>query len=90
MTVNETRLPAAAVKRNFYRILAAVERGERTVILRDGRPVAALGPIGGVLADLPVARRPGGLLTLLGALADWETMDADMTDVVASRRAARP
>ena len=64
------------------------EHGQRTVILRHGRPVAALGPVQSERPDLPLPRRPGGVLALLGALADWETLDADIAEVLAARNAA--
>jgi prevent-host-death family protein len=84
MTSDEA-LPVAVVKREFSRLLDAAEHGQRTVILRHGRPVAALGPIGSEHPDLPVPRLSGGLLALLGAFGDWKTLDADMREVVAAR-----
>jgi antitoxin (DNA-binding transcriptional repressor) of toxin-antitoxin stability system len=83
-----TGVPVARVKRDFRRLLDAAERGERTVILRHGRPVATLGPVRVDRPDLPVPRRPGGLLALLGTLADWDTMDADLAEVIAARQEA--
>ena len=81
-------LPVAVVKREFSRLLAAAEHGQRMVILRHGRPVAALGPVRSEHPDLPLPRRPGGLLALLGALADWDTLDADIAEVLAARHGA--
>jgi antitoxin (DNA-binding transcriptional repressor) of toxin-antitoxin stability system len=81
-------LPVAIVKRDFRRLLEAAERGERTVIMRHGRPVAALGPVSAERPDLPLPRRQGGLLALLGLLAGWESMDTDMAEVVAAREHA--
>ena len=78
----------AIVKREFSRLLEAAEHGQRTVILRHGRPVAALGPVWSEHPELPLPRRPGGLLALLGTLADWETLDADIAEVLAARRSA--
>jgi len=37
--------PVAEVKRDFRRVLDAAERGESTVVLRHGRPVAAIAPV---------------------------------------------
>lgn len=90
MSEAEAGLPVAVVKRDFRRLLQAAERGERTLILRHGRPVAELGPVRTGRPELPLLppRRPGGLLALLGLFADWETMDADLADIVAERRAA--
>ena len=87
MTPDEI-LSVAAVKREFSRLLEAAERGQRTVILRHGRPVAALGPVRSERPDLPLPRRPGGLLSLLGSFDDWETLDADIAEVLAARLAA--
>jgi prevent-host-death family protein len=87
MTQDEA-LPVAIVKRDFRRLLEAAERGQRTLILRHGRPVAVLGPIRTDRPDLPLARRPGGLLSLLGAFSDWETMEEDIAEVVGARQAA--
>ena len=82
-------LPVAVVKRDFRRLLEAAEQGQRTVILRHGRPVAALGPVSSAdRSDLPIPRRPGGLLALLGSFADWDTMDVDVAEVLAARQDA--
>lgn len=88
MTSDEV-LSVAAVKREFSRVLEAAEHGQRTVILRHGRPVAALGPIHSERPDLPLPRHPGGLLALLGALGEWETLDADIAEVIDARQTAR-
>ena len=82
------RLPVGVAKRDFRRLLEAAGRGQRTVILRHGRPVAELGPLRNGRPDLPIARRPGGLLALLGAFGDWDTIDADIEAIVAERDAA--
>jgi antitoxin (DNA-binding transcriptional repressor) of toxin-antitoxin stability system len=82
------RLSVAIVKRDFRRLLDVAQRGERIVILRHGRPVAMLGPVAAGRPDLPVARRPGGLLALLGTFADWDSMAADMAEIVAARQDA--
>jgi hypothetical protein len=34
---------------------------------------------------LPTPREPGGLLSLVGAMADWLEFEADMAEIVASR-----
>jgi prevent-host-death family protein len=85
---SEESLPVAIVKRDFSRVLEAAEHGQRTVILRHGRPVAALGPIHPERPDLPLPRRPGGLLALLGTFGDWETLDADIAELIAARQSA--
>jgi hypothetical protein len=34
---------------------------------------------------LPAARQPGGLLALAGLLKDWDTIEEDVQEIVASR-----
>lgn len=87
MTSDEA-LPVAVVKREFRRLLDAAERGQRTVIVRHGRPVAALEPLRPERPNLPLPRRPGGLLALLGAFSDWPTLDDDLREIVAARQGA--
>jgi prevent-host-death family protein len=84
------RLSVAEVKRDFREVLDAAERGEATLVLRRGRPVAALvpAPSAARAVALPAPRRPGGLLALAGLLADWETIDDDVATVIASRATA--
>ncbi len=86
--MSDEMLPVAMVKRDFSRLLEAAEHGQRTVISRHGRPVAELGPLRSERPELPLPRRPGGLLSLLGALADWEALDADIAEIVAARQSA--
>ena len=83
------QVPVAVAKREFRRLLEAAEQGQRTVILKHGRPVAALGPVSGERPHLPVPRRPGGLLSLLGSFETWDTMESDMAEVIAMRRTSR-
>jgi antitoxin (DNA-binding transcriptional repressor) of toxin-antitoxin stability system len=82
-------LPVAVVKRDFHRLLEAAEHGRRTVILRHGRPVAALGPVRPEHPERPLPGRPGGLLALLGAFEDWQTLEADIADVITARQSAK-
>jgi len=88
MSLADEMLPVAVVKRDFSRLLEAAEHGRRTVILRHGRPVATLGPVRAEHPELPVPRHAGGLLALLGAFEDWQTLDADMAEVLAARQLA--
>jgi len=68
--------------------LEAAERGEPTIILRDGQAIAMLRPIeeGSSRPDLPRPREPGGLLSLVGLFDDWATMDEDIAEIMAERR----
>ena len=81
------RLAVADVKRDFRQVLDAAERGESTLVLRRGRPVAVVVPAPSpvVPRSLPTPRRPGGLLALTGCLADWDTIDEDVRAIMAGR-----
>ena len=85
MSSADETLPVAVVKRDFRRLLEAAAHGRRTVILRHGRPIVALGPVRVQHPELPLPRRPGGLLALLGAFEDWHTLEADVAGVRAAR-----
>jgi prevent-host-death family protein len=80
-------LPVATLKRDFREVLDAAERGETTLVLRRGRPVAAVvpAPADSGIGRLPIARSPGGLLGLAGLLEDWDTIQEDVEDIMASR-----
>jgi prevent-host-death family protein len=86
---NMTRIAVAEAKARFSQLLDRVSRGERFLVLRHGRPAAALVPVGEATDVEPEAEsepRPKGLATLAGALADWEDMEAVMAEVIASRQ----
>lgn len=82
------QLAVAELKRDFRRVLDAAQRGETTVVLRHGRPVAVVAPVRMHEGALPAPRRPGGLLAVLGLFEDWPPMEADMAEIVAMRREA--
>ncbi len=85
-------LNVAEAKKKFSELLARVAfNGERFVITRRGKPMAAL--IG--LEDLAVledrgdrSSEPQGLLATAGALADYEGFEETMIEVHRSRRQA--
>jgi len=85
-------LNVAEAKKKFSELLARVAfKGERFVITRRGKPMAAL--IG--LEDLAVLEdqgdrllEPQGLLAAAGALADYEGFEETMAEVQRSRRQA--
>ena len=85
------RMPVAQLKRDFRSVLEAAERGEKTMVLRHGKPVAVVGPVSRPeeANALPKPRCPGGLLALTGSLSDWETLEGDMAEIIAGRRKAR-
>jgi prevent-host-death family protein len=80
-------VPVAEAKRDFKRVLDAAERGESTVVMRHGKPVAAIGPYEAERPrrQLPKPIEPGGLLSLAGLLADWDTIDEDIAEIIAAR-----
>lgn len=83
-------LNVAEAKKKFSELLArAAFKGERFIITRRGKPMAAL--IG--LDDLALLEEhkdqslePQGLLAAAGALADYEGFEETMTAVCRSRR----
>lgn len=84
-------LPVAEAKRVFSEVLDAAQRGEQTLVMRHGKPVAVIGPApnegeSGARKPLPKPRAPGGLLSLVGIFDDWETFEEDMAEIVASRQ----
>ncbi|MGH3721115.1 MAG: type II toxin-antitoxin system Phd/YefM family antitoxin [Pseudonocardiaceae bacterium] len=75
----------AEAKRRFSELAERVSRGESFVILNRGRPTVALVP--------PQRARhrdhkPVGFAAVAGALAEWDTIDEDMAEVVATRKQA--
>jgi prevent-host-death family protein len=86
-------LPVAEAKRTFSEVLDAAGRGEETLVLRHGKPVALVTPVPEAANQprrpLPKAREAGGLLSLVGLFDDWETMDEDLTEIVAERQGER-
>ena len=89
MTVIHTK-PVADVKRDFRQVLDAAERGEETVVLRRGKPVAVVTPIKKRGSGaLPEPLRPGGLLSIIGLFDSWETMEEDLAAVIEARARTR-
>jgi prevent-host-death family protein len=78
----------AEAKRRFAELIDRVQRGERFVVSRRGRPVVALVPPGAELRS-PMRPPPAGLAAVAGALADWEELDDVVAEIYAARRRAR-
>lgn len=77
-------LSVAETKRRFSELIERVQRGERIVVSRRGKPVVAL------VAPEPVLdlhrERPLGLAALAGALAEWKDLEAVVEDIYRARR----
>jgi prevent-host-death family protein len=79
----------ADVKRDFKRVLDAAEQGNTTVVVRHGRPVALITPVRPTgLPVVPRARKPGGLLALIGTFEEWPEIESDVASIVAGRQDA--
>jgi len=75
----------ADAKRRFSELIDRVNRGERFVVARRGRPAIAL------VAPEEVSdrkERPLGLAAGAGALEDWEDLDEVVSEIYRSRRRA--
>jgi len=84
-------IPVADFKRDFARYASEVERGASVRVTRHGRAVGDFVPANRVdVAALPSAANPGGLAALVGILEEWDTMEAEMAEVVSRRRRERP
>jgi len=70
----------------FSELLDRVARGERFLVLRHGRPAAALVPATAVTEPVPAR---SGMAALAGALADWDGLDAVVDGIYAARRLAQ-
>jgi prevent-host-death family protein len=78
------RLGVADAKRRFSELADRVANGESFLIVNRGRPVLAFVPPQR-LAEAQV--RPAGLAAFAGALAgEWDTVEDDMTEIVAARQ----
>lgn len=77
----------AETKQRFAELLDRVLDGERFVVTRRGRPVAALVPATDAAASEP--SRFLGLAAFAGAMADVPEFETVMAEVIASRRDER-
>jgi prevent-host-death family protein len=83
MSVEEVGV--AEAKRRFSELAERVSRGESFVILNRGRPTVALVPPQRARHS---DHKPVGFAVLAGALAEWDTIDEDMAEVVEARKQA--
>lgn len=79
-------LGVAETKRRFAELIDRVLDGERVIVTRRGRPVAALVPPSDAAVREPATHI--GLAACAGAMADWRELDETMAEVVASRASA--
>jgi prevent-host-death family protein len=80
-------LGVAEAKRRFAELVDRVQRGERFVVSRRGRPAVALVPPREELARRSVSA-PKGLAAGAGALADWAELDTVVDEIYAARAEA--
>jgi prevent-host-death family protein len=81
-----TRIAVAEAKARFSELIDRASRGEQFLVMRHGRPAAALGPVP------PPPPEPTRALTGLASLAgiiEWEDFAAVMEEVIADRQRAR-
>jgi prevent-host-death family protein len=82
------RLSVADTKSRFSEVLRSAERGDRTIVMRHGKPVAVVGPFSAEEPrhSLPAPRETGGILSLVGLFDDWESMDRDLGEIIEARQ----
>jgi prevent-host-death family protein len=82
-----TSIAVAEAKARFSELIDRASRGERFLVLRHGRPAAALVPVPSDPEPEP-ARAPAGLASLAGII-DWDDFPAVMDEVIAGRQLER-
>ena len=76
------RLGPAEARARFAELIDRVGRGERFVVTRRGTPAVMLVPPEEAQVG---TRRPEGLLSVVGALADWEDLDEAVKGIYQAR-----
>jgi prevent-host-death family protein len=79
-------LSVAEAKARFSELIDRVAGGERFIVTRRGRPALALVRPDDVPPPKP---KPAGLLTLVGALADWDELPEVVEEIYEARARAR-
>ena len=79
-------LGVADAKRRFSELIDRVQRGERFVVSRHGRPAVALVPLH---EQGSTRAAPQGLAAVAGSLADWEELNVVVDEIYAARRKAK-
>jgi prevent-host-death family protein len=79
------------LKSDLRAVLDAAERGETTIVVGQGEPIAVIGPVTEAITGKVGALgspKQRGLLSVVGLLADWPSIESDMAEVIASRESA--
>lgn len=80
-------IPVAEAKRRFSELIDRVQRGERIIVSRRGKPVLALSHPAQTAGGGRSA--PAGLAAAAGALDDWGDLDDVVQEIYAARRRSR-
>lgn len=83
--MSSEEIGVAEAKRRFSELAQRVSHGESFVILNRGKPTVALVPPQRARDSV---RKPLGFAAFAGALAEWETIDEDMQEVIDARQQA--
>lgn len=81
-----TSIAVAEAKARFSELVHRASRGERFLVLRHGRPAAALVPV--PPPPEPGPARPTTGLAALAGIIEWDEFPAVMDEVIADRRNA--
>jgi len=83
-------LSVGEAKKRFSELMSrVVYRGERFLIQRRGRPMAALVSVDDLERLEPEPAAPRGLLAAVGAWADFEELDEVVQEIYQQRERAR-
>jgi prevent-host-death family protein len=83
-----TEVSVAEAKRRFSELLDRVGDGERFIVSRRGKPAVGLVPPREALEE-HAPERPAGLLSVAGALADWDEIEEAVSRIYADRHQSR-
>ena len=79
----------AEAKRDFSEVMTrAAHKGERFIIARRGKPMAALVSMEDLRQLAPASEKPRGLLASAGAWSDFRNLDQVIEEIYRSRRRA--
>lgn len=81
---NMTSIAVAEAKARFSELIDRASRGERFLVVRHGRPAAALVPVPPDPEPAPAPATTG--LAALAGIIEWDEFAAVMEEVIASRQ----